>query len=184
MPAVSGVSAQPSSANQRGAFIRTQSTAAGRMPPNTGRAEGAQRIAVTSARLCGSISARSVRRGSARNHTSPVWPAFQNDASSSHSRLGGDGSTGCTRTVSASSGRRKVWCMASAAGGALAASAFIAATTRTAGAGSRRYSTSVGVTIATAQSDNTAATGMTALDDAAATPRMARKATTGTNGSE
>ena len=162
MPAVSGVSAQPSSANHPGGAIRTQSRPAGRMPPKVGLADGPQRKAVTSRRLCGSTSARSVRRGSARNQTTPSWPSVQYFTSSSHSRLGGEGSCGWTPTSSASSGRSNVWCMANAPGAPLAAAALSAWTACTAGAGDPAYPISVCVPATTPAKDSAAPTGISA----------------------
>ena len=77
MPEVSGVSDQPSVANQPGVGIRYQRTADGRMPPNAGRATSGHRKSTASWRLAGSIKARSLRVGSARNQIGCVLPDCQ-----------------------------------------------------------------------------------------------------------
>ncbi len=85
-------------------------------------------------------------------------------------------------TSSASSGRTNVWCIASAPGSALLASAFIRLNTRTVGLGVALYATSTGLAMATAAIETMAATAGTAAADTSATPRTARNATTGTSG--
>ena len=137
-------------------------------------------------RLCGSISARSVRRGSARNHTGascpcrPVRRQFQPLAPRRRRQLRLDAAR-----VSASSGRWKVWCMASAAGrrsGPLRRS-LPRPPARPAPARGRIRSASA-CQRATAHSASTAATGMHgARGDARRRRVTASKATTGTSGS-
>ena len=109
---------------QRPAFLGKPSRRRHPIPVHGGRPHPAQigqrrrsarRSRRRSARLRGSISARSLRRGSARNHSGAVSLAPV-VASSSHSRRGGDGSCGVIATASASSGRWNVWCIASAPG--------------------------------------------------------------------
>ena len=81
MPAVSGVSDQPSSANQPGARMRYQRTADGRMPPNAGRATSGQRTSVESSRLRGSIKREIAAAPDRRGTTpAPALPVFQNFA--------------------------------------------------------------------------------------------------------
>ena len=164
MPAVSGVSAQPSSANQRGARMRTQSTSAGRMPPNTRREAGAQRMAVTS-RAAPRIDQREIgasrigqephRAGIARlpegRQFEPLAPGRrrQHAAAPAPSPPRAGGVNGLVH--------------GDAAGGALAASAFIAATDTDSAAPARRRDIDQrrhgdGDT---PTADNTAATGMT-----------------------
>ena len=89
IPEVSGVSDHPSSANQPGVAMRYQVAATGRRPPKAGRDAIGQANDVASRRLAGSISARSLRIGSARNHSGSTWPSFQYFSASSHSRRGG-----------------------------------------------------------------------------------------------
>ena len=62
-------------------------------------------------RACGSMSARSVRSGSARNHTGPRAPRFHRSTSASHSCFGLAVSAMAGANDSASTGRANGWCM-------------------------------------------------------------------------
>ena len=152
------------------------------MPPNAGRSTSGQRNSVESDRLAGSTSARSLRTGSARNHTGSVRPARQNFVNSSHSSLGGDGNTAANPVSSASSGRLKVWCIASTGAASLGVS-FMAASTRTVGLGSAPYAANTGAAIVNAPTEIAAAAIATPRSVARAAPRMARNTTAGTMGS-
>ena len=136
MPAVSGVSAQPSSANHPGA--RHAIPAHGRRPHAAkGRARHerpAEIGGVAAAR--GSISARSLRSGSARNHTArcgplPVLRQLE------PLRRGGDGSCGRDRRrLRLRAGARTSGASPARRAATVRASACIASTARTVGLGS------------------------------------------------
>ena len=109
-------------------------------------------------------------------------PARQNFASSNHSSRGGDGKTVENATSSASSGRLKVWCIAST-GAASWDAAVMAPRTRTVGLGSAPYAANTGAAIVTAPTEIATAAATTPRSVASAAPRMARNTTAGTIGS-